>query len=940
MQKLIAVALLAAWGATARAGNEETVRGLIPTPKQCALEPGSLPIVTGGKPVLVILVPMKPEAKETMAAEWVAKEVAALSGVTPQIATRPAPGGSRRPQTELVLATYNRESENLKQVAGLLDESDRALLSDPKRSEQAYVLRCRDGRIAIVGGSAQGTLYGAMTLLQLFQGGQGSLSIPRVHVRDWPDFPCRAAENWTFAEGRDHWGRGWLYDWGDGVESYKRRVKGIFDRCLRYKINMICFSSGFGEPFSKMWNADAFPMQKELNRLADERGVRLMIGGYGIACNDERLANRKSYPDGEKYLCLTTQNMGNCRSNDELTRQIQNRFRDYVRKSEPRALYIHHEDADTYASAEWLWKHRCQQCRRRWPSDDMPAADGAAGAFTHSYNAICDAIFSVRNADSGYDAARDCLVFLVSPTYTSARESDALWEKQLAYWKVVGKLLKHKRNVDICLREQFMRSDNNRRRILEMSQTLGKDAGGPGIFLFFVSRASLYERGPLFVPVPAAMSKLNQGAHVAYYMCGKIFQEPMILMNAAHMWNTDSLGACPLPATAKECLDLYNRYARREADPPGTFGEGGFLELACRVLYGPKAGKPMERLYAMSTPPLCYARGLFAWPLRAGLYYDWGPELKATQEAITCVEAAIEEADCKPENRPLLDRFLKCLKAGEQFGRIRLAYQELVPLASEASTTTGQLEARAAIIQEQIHSLQRYLEENFRDQWATPRGGDTGCWQASVDTTRKEVTRNAKRWSEAIAARQAADQLEAAGHASLVLNGDMEDSSGWKFTRVTAEEDTGYADGGYVTDKVAHGKRAYRIVKVPVGKLSDKWPMPIRATWGEIEQEIAVQPGRTYVVAFSVFNNYGLSRGTGVCEHMVLVDDQERWSLDASAPKGWKSGGFLVTPKTSKIRLRLRTTDVRPCGGWRPLQGDSWWDHVRIYPLIAHATAH
>jgi hypothetical protein len=177
------------------------------------------------------------------------------------------------------------------------------------------------------------------------------------------------------------------------------------------------------------------------------------------------------------------------------------------------------------------------------------------------------------------------------------------------------------------------------------------------------------------------------------------------------------LGACPVPATAKECVDLYNRYARRQADPPGTFGEGGFLELACRVLYGPKAGKHMERL-------------------------------------------------------------------------------------------------------------------------------------------------------------------------------------------------------------------------------SDKWPMPNRATWGEIEQEIAVQPGRTYVVAFSVFNNYGLSRGSGVCEHLVLVDDQERWSLDASSPKGWKSGGFLVTPKTSKMRLRLRTTDVRPCGGWRPMQGDSWWDHVRIYPLKADTTTH
>ena len=97
--------------------------------------------------------------------------------------------------------------------------------------------------------------------------------------------------------------------------------------------------------------------------------------------------------------------------------------------------------------------------------------------------------------------------------------------------------------------------------------------------------------GPLFVPVPAAMSKLNEGAEVAYYMCGKIFQEPQILMNAAHMWNTDSLGACAIPADAGQCRDLYNRYAKRQADPPGVFGEGGFLELACRSLYGEQGGQ-------------------------------------------------------------------------------------------------------------------------------------------------------------------------------------------------------------------------------------------------------------------------------------------------------------------------------------------------------------
>ena len=372
--------------------------------------------------------------------------------------------------------------------------------------------------------------------------------MPRVHVRDWPDFKYRMAENWTYAEGREHRGRGWCYDWGDGVENYMQRVTAIFDRCLRYKINMICFSSGFDK---SDWDAGIFPLEKELNRLADDRGIKLMIGGYGI----------------------TYQRRGN----EELTRQLQERIRDYVRKTEPRFLYIHHEDHGTYASTQLLWSRRSDECKRRWPSEEMAAADGAAGGFTHDYNAICDAIFSVKNADSGYDAARDCLVALVSPSYTAADESDDIWDKQLEYWAAVRKLLKHKKNVCLGFREQFLRGDNHQKRILEMSQALGTREGGPGLFLFSVSPASLYEMGPLFAPVPAAMSKLNEGADVVYYMCGRIFQEPLILLNASHMWNTDSLGTIAVPENGLAVLRLLQQSRVPGTRNVGRQGDGGDL---------------------------------------------------------------------------------------------------------------------------------------------------------------------------------------------------------------------------------------------------------------------------------------------------------------------------------------------------------------------------
>jgi hypothetical protein len=948
---------------TTNANEESLSRNLIPQPKQCLVETGVLPAVTEGKSNLVVLLSANPDPREALAARWVTKEIATLSGTTPEIVRGPRRPHAAETKTQLLLATFNRDSENLEQARALLDEADRALLADPRRSEQGYVIRCDERRVVVVGGSPQGTLYGAMTLIQLLCGGQGNLSLPRVHVLDWPDFKYREAENWTYAEGRLHWGRGWCYDWGDGEANYRKRVEALFDRCLRYKINMICFSSGFGETFSKMWDGDDFPIQKELNQLAAKRGIKLMIGGYGVAAGDPNLLNRESYPDGKEYRCLTTNNWGNCRSNEELTKRIQDRLRDYVRKTEPRALYLHHEDSDTFASSEWLWKHRCARCRKQWPNDAMAAADGAAGAFAHGYNALCDAVFGVKNADSGYDAARDCLVILVSPAYTAEFESDAVWDQELAYWAEAVKLLKHRENVQIGIREQFLRVDNGKRRIREMADVLAvggvadhrgasgslpaaastdkggqaahgtQQINGPGMFLFFVSPASIYGRGPLFVPVPAAMNKLNEGAETAYFMCGNIFQEPQILISAAHMWNTDSLGAVALPANEGQCRALYNGYAKRQADPPGVFGDGGFLESACRSLYGKKAGKHMEKLYAMKQFPICFARELYIWNIRSWWGYDWTSDSNVTREAITHVQAALAEADCKELNRPILDRFLKSLKTGEHFIEVRLAYRELTPLGFQSTTSAEELENKAALVEKKIQGMERYLAANFTFDWATLRGGDVGIWKDHLADLRREMKQNMDLWVGSLRAREAVEHAEAAGRTSVVINGDMENATGWKFTRVTGEEQTPFGDGGYASDRSIDGKRSYRVIKPPIEKLSPQWPMPTRTTWGQIEQEIKVEPGRKYAVAFQVFNNNGGPHLVGRLQHEVLVGGKEMWSLDSSASKGWKAGGFFFVPTTPTVRLIFRTTDLLPAAGWSKGEGDSWWDDVTVVPI-------
>ena len=109
--------------------------------------------------------------------------------------------------------------------------------------------------------------------------------------------------------------------------------------------------------------------------------------------------------------------------------------------------------------------------------------------------------------------------------------------------------------------------------------------------------------------------------------------------------------------------------------------------------------------------------------------------------------------------------------------------------------------------------------------------------------------------------------------------------------------------------------------------------LPVRASWGEIEQEIAVEPGRKYVVAFDVFANWNRIGARGYLEYAALVDDQTLWSLDGSCPRGWKKGGFFFVAESPKVRLKLRTSDIKLTGGWVHSLGDSWWDNVRVYQV-------
>jgi hypothetical protein len=117
----------------AGAGEREDALNLIPPPQVLSLEGGVLPLAAEDRSAAVLVIPGQPDKKEAMAAEWIAREIAALSGARPEIARGPSglDLSGKRGKTRVVLATFDRKTQILKKVAPLLDDDDRQLLSNP-----------------------------------------------------------------------------------------------------------------------------------------------------------------------------------------------------------------------------------------------------------------------------------------------------------------------------------------------------------------------------------------------------------------------------------------------------------------------------------------------------------------------------------------------------------------------------------------------------------------------------------------------------------------------------------------------------------------------------------------------------------------------------------------------------------------------------------------
>ncbi len=496
-----------------------------------------------------------------------------------------------------------------------LNSMDRETLSNPAHWGQSYVITSPDEKsVWIVGASPQGILCGAASLLQLVD----SQEITPAYIRDYPDFEFRAASDWLLNIEIN----GWALDRGEGVDAFARTVEAKLDRAVRYKINMV-FMDGFG------FNAGKRPpfysaLMRRLNRYARPRGIHLIFGGYGASYGmayepvvmyqngsgfkGTVFENRRSYPNGEIYRCMgfpksrkgyDPATLGSCRSNEALNHLKAGELAEFVRQVEPGALYIHHEDFGGFDGTQDAWLHRCEDCRKRWPSDSLIASGGGAGGLANGYSALIRGVNGVRNSASGYDASRDCQIILVSPVYAPSGPTSEDWSNVLELWRNIGKQLPPDPNVQVCFREVYPLRQGGERWTERVASVMASAGLKLNTFLFFAGGADRFITDYPLTGTPA-MNALFKGARGIYNASGDFYQEPMELINAEYSWNTRPNGFSQVPATYQEGRQILAKDAYRENEPREIFGPGGLYERVCKMLYGAQAGPIMAEYYRLS----------------------------------------------------------------------------------------------------------------------------------------------------------------------------------------------------------------------------------------------------------------------------------------------------------------------------------------------------
>ncbi len=749
---------------------------IIPTPHELHWQPGDLDVR---------------DARLTHDDSATAKVAAGLLGGAGISSGKPG-------QARIVLHDAGSRQTLPPELAALLDSGDHRLLSAGSHGGQAYVVRvdAAKGLVLLAGSGPSGVLYAAATLAQMIRAQGQRLLVRGAHVRDYPDFPFRAAADWLLFAEINRWG----YDWGDGVQAFRARIRRKLDFCLQHKINMVLFD-GFG------WHSEKFPgyglLMREMAHYARERGIKLLFAGYGAGAAPSTVRpdhnigtvwlNREHYPNGAIYDCIGEKRepgrqQGTCRANEDLNRLKAEEMRRFVRSVEPGALYIHHEDYGVGEQSPLLetWLERCPRCRARWPNDDYLAADGGAGAIAHGFANTLQAIRGVRNSDSGYDSSRDCEVVFISPGYAPDSAEPKDWERVFRFWTNILKALPDDANVSIGFRETFPENGTDRRFIDAYQAHMRGQHLNSRTFLFLLGGADLYINNYPLAASPA-LNGMFRGAETMYNFSGGVHQEPQQLLNAEFSWNATAPGF-RAPVSHADALSTWKALSAFEQVPEEIGGPDGFLVHACRKIYGPRAGDAMWRFFNLYEPqpvidgrtlvprnlsgtgkmyfpdriyPLSVLGGTLlvfdgeswdvpitkpgvttilksldmdeaTWQQRLG--QGWALYASVTRRGQTLAQTAYDASDLNPGAKPDVEYLLRCLGAGERIADLLSAFH--ATLAEASPERKAALPAKLKESRDRLDRLTSYLRDNFTFDRVGPLGGDQAIWLETVESIR------------------------------------------------------------------------------------------------------------------------------------------------------------------------------------------------------------
>jgi hypothetical protein len=631
---------------------------------------------------------------------------------------------SRRPTTTVVLATRSSRQE-----LPSLTPAETAALA---RNDQAYVIRMETGRHArvwIIGASPRGVYYGAATLVQLtIAADAGAVILPNVEVQDYPDTPGRMCADWVLTWDWEING----YDWGDGLEAFLARCKRKIDLCSRFKVNQLRFLGGRVSPgpdYMKDRYQNILRFALELNRYARRKGVGLQYAstsfgidhyGWGLPYPEPWILNRKSYPDGTVYSCIggTT---GSCLSNDALIEQIARRQKQLVQDIEPSSLYLHNIDIAMYKDLAAAWRKRCPRCRELFPNDEPYSPRGYAAAAANLYNCLTAELRSVKNATSGYDAARDLEIVFASPGYSYWTETDAEWGNDLKYFSEIARQVKDKRNVQLTFREQYNRLDNCGLRTAEMARALEKAGWTNAMFMFAVQGADFLDSPNLLVSSPV-LTGTYRGVGTLYNFNGHVFSELQVLANVNYAWNHRAPGSVdPGEFHGAALREEAARYSSGRQHSEYLYGQ--WLDVACAALYGKPSAPFMANFFRLERdhgPIMPLAAWVdYHWKDAS---YDWRGQADRNRSAKQLVDQAA--AVCEPDAKADLVRLSRCL---EVLARISL----LCDGVYREKPGKAEIDARA-------HELLDWLNANFQFEITEPDGGDPGLWRNLVTRLRNQ----------------------------------------------------------------------------------------------------------------------------------------------------------------------------------------------------------